>query len=528
MFWGMPRESSLDGASFAGAKPAATVQPIHGAAPLAGRHAGRIAAPLAAIVAVFVVAIVLRGVLPFNSDVGWWLTVCERMLDGQRLYIDILETNPPMAGAVYMLGAIAARVVHLRPEPVTNALIFSLVAASLALAWRAVRMSSLRELAGGGVAAWAAAVLTILPMYDFGQREHLALILFLPALAVYMLRANGERVTASAFVVAGLCAAITMSMKPYFVFGAGSCILAAAVQARDWRVLFAPENWIAGALVVLHSLCIAVFYPEYFTLIYPLVRDVYLLLKAPFVAILMTSATMLWLLAMLVVLALQRRRPKADGAVLVMMAGSFGFAVSFFLQAKGWGYHAYPMVALGLLAAGWAIAVDHQDEGSRPQRAGAMLVVALIFANACAWFNVSVDTRKIEEEVARLGPQPKILMLGGASVIGHPMVREIGGVWVSRQGAFWVREIVQRALKDDSIDPATADRLAGHVARERAGLIEDFTKHVPDVVLVDHRGGDWGSWAAADPELSGLLKDYAPVRTIDGIEILRRIDQARS
>lgn len=529
MFWGMPRGSSLDRASFAGTKPVATAPPMRPSTPFSGRRAGWSATPLPAIVAVFVVAIVLRGALPFNSDVGWWLTVCERMLDGQRLYVDILETNPPMAGAVYMLGAIAARVIHVRPELVTHALILALAAASLALAWRAVRASSLRGLAGGAVAVWAAAVLTILPMYDFGQREHLALILFLPALAVYMLRANGERVAVSAFVVAGLCAALTMSMKPYFVFGAGSCILAAAVQSRDWRVLFAPENWIAAALVVLHSVCIAAFYPEYFTLIYPLVRDVYLLLKAPFVAILLTSATMLWLLAMLVVLTLQRRRQQADNAVLVMMAASFGFAVSFFLQAKGWGYHAYPMVALGLLAAGWAIATDHHEmAGSRPQRAGVMLIVALIFANACAWFNVSVDTRQVREEVARLGPRPNILMLGAASVIGHPMVRDVGGIWVSRQGAFWVREIVQRALKDGSIDPATADRLAGHVARERAGLIEDFTKRTPDVVVVDHRGSDWGSWAAADPELSELLKAYAPVRSIDGIEILRRIDQARS
>ena len=71
-------------------------------------------------------------------------------------------------------------------------------AVSLALAWRALRFSSLRERAGGAAAAWAAALLTILPMYDFGQREHLALVAMLPALAVYVLRANRETVAPSA------------------------------------------------------------------------------------------------------------------------------------------------------------------------------------------------------------------------------------------------------------------------------------------------------------------------------------------
>jgi hypothetical protein len=114
-----------------------------------------------------------------------------------------------------------------------------------------------------------------------------------------------ERVAPSATLIAGLCAATTMNFKPYFVFAVGFCILTAAAQARDWRVLFAPENWIAAVLVAIHGICIVVFYPDYFTLIYPLVRDVYLLLKAPLLAILLTSATALWLVAIMVVLALR-------------------------------------------------------------------------------------------------------------------------------------------------------------------------------------------------------------------------------
>jgi hypothetical protein len=485
--------------------------------------------PLHAVVAVFMVAIMLRAVLPFNVDVSWWLTICERMLDGQRLYVDILETNPPMAGSVYMLGVAVARATHMRPEVVTNGLIFLLIAASLALTWRALRFSSLRERAGGAFAVWAAAVLTVLPMYDFGQREHLALVVLLPALAVYILRANGERVAPWAILIAGLCAATTMSFKPYFVFAAGFCILAAAAQARDWRVLFAPENWIAAALVVIYALCIVAFYPEYLTLIYPLVRDVYLLANKPFLVMLRELATTLWLLAIMVTLALQSRRQKADTVALVMMAGSLGFAISFFVQAKGWGYHAYPMVALGLLAAGWAVAAGGDGPaGSRRLRAGAVLLVALIFASACLRFNVSADTQFIREEVTLIAPRPKILMLSAANDIGHPMVRELGGTWVSRQQALWVREVVRQSLRDGTIDQATAGRLAGYVARERADLIEDFRKQPPDVVVIDNQNSDWGSWATADPELSALLRPYVSVKNINGIEILRRADQAQS
>jgi hypothetical protein len=413
---------------------------------------------------------------------------------------------------------------------VTDGLIFLLIAASLALTWHILQYSSLRgRVAGGALAVWAAVLLAVLPMYEFGQREHLALLAMLPAIAVYILRGNREAVTPAAVLIAALGVAITLSFKPYFAFAVGFCIFAAAAQARNWRVVFAPENWIAAALVMIYAIWIFVFYPEYFTIIYPLARDVYLLLTAPLLALFVTSATALWLGAVVIVLALQSRQQKLDAACFVLLAASFGFAISFFVQRKGWGYHAYPMVALGLLAVGCAIsAIDNERKSSRRLRVAAMLAVLAMFAKACMGFNASVDVRQIQDQVARLGPHPKILMLGAAAVIGHPMVRTLQGTWVSRQNALWVRGTVRRSLLDQTIDPQTAARLEGYVARERAGLIEDFRKQPPDVILVDNQDSDWGSWAHADPELSALLKSYTPVQTINGVDILRRTNEARS
>jgi hypothetical protein len=38
----------------------------------------------------------------------------------------------------------------------------------------------------------------------------------------------------------------------------------------------------------------------------------------------------------------------------------------------------------------------------------------------------------------------------------------------------------------------------------------------------------WGEWARADSELTQLLKPYSLVRTIEGIDILRRMEDRRS
>lgn len=346
---------------------------------------------LTAGLTVCVIALGLRWLLPFNVDVSWWLIVGERVFDGQRLYMDILETNPPMAGSVYFVGVALAQATGLRPEVVTNALVFGLIAASLMLSWRLLRDARMPgRSAARPLAVWAIILLGILPMHHFGQREHLALLFLMPALAILIRRANGDPISLGAILIAGISAAITMSFKPYFALGVGAAILAVAATARQWRILVAPENWIAGVLVVAYALWVYIAFPAYFTVIYPVVRDVYLLLTAPWLAFVVAGATTLWLAAVFVVLLL-------------------------------------------------------------------------------------------------------------------------------------LREIVRRAREDQSFDPAMSARLDGYVAAERDGLVEDFRKSSPDVVLVDNRDSDWSAWARTDPELAELLKPYAWVQRANGIDILKKV-----
>lgn len=473
-----------------------------------------------AVAAVLAAALALRGLIPFNVDVSWWLIVSERVLDGQRLYADILETNPPMAGSVYFLAVVLARAFHVRPEVMTDGLVFVLMASSLGMTWQILRHSSLwGRSAAAPLALWALLLLSVLPMYDFGQREHLALLAMLPALGVFIRRANCEPASAGTVLTAGVSAAITMSFKPYFALAVGLCIVAVALQTRRWRSLFLPEHWIAAGLLVVYGVCIYVVYPEYFTVIYPMVRDVYLLLKAPLLALLVSAATTLFVVSLMTVLVLQRQRG-FDAVLIVLLAASSGYAVAFFVQRKGWGYHAYPMIALSLMALGYAIATAGPEW--RWQRIAASVVAAALLVNGCVWSNASVDVSDIEKAVARLGPHPKILMLSGAAVIGHPMVRTLQGVWISRQEAFLIREIVRRSRLTEIFDAATTARLDGYVERERAGLIADFRTQPPDVVLIDNDNSDWGAWAQADPELSALLKPYVLTQTIRGIDVLHR------
>ena len=78
--------------------------------------------------------------------------------------------------------------------------------------------------------------------------------------------------------------------------------------------------------------------------------------------------------------------------------------------------------------------------------------------------------------------------------------------------------------ENNTVDAATDAKLNAYLALERTWLIEDFKKLPPDIVLVDNLRDGWGDWARADAELSQLLKPYALVRSVEGIDILRRTE----
>ena len=475
------------------------------------------------MVALFAAAMLLQQRLPLNLDVSWLLVAGERVLDGERLYVDIVEINPPMAVFAYLPAIALARATGLDSAVVTDGLVLTLAAVSLLAACRILRLSAkLDHVRLSFLALWAVAVVAILPMNVFAQREHIALLTFLPALAAYSLRSNREPLPIWAILVAGVGAAMTLAFKPYFAVPAVMCVAFAVVRSRSWRVLFSTENLIMGGLVTIYAIFCYVHCPEYFTVIYPIVRDTYLSWSMPMSIVFFNPATMVCAIAVVSLLWVSRQR-SLDSAALVMMVASLGFAFAFYMQRRGWSYQSYPMVALAMIAMGYVLAAD-ANLRLRHSRLTAVAILAAVFVLGSRLFSAGVPVGPIEDVVARIKPNPRILVMSGEAAIGHPLVRTLHGVWVSRQECLWIRTFTRVVHERTTVDADLDARLNGYVALERQWLIEDFKRLPPDVVLIDNLRDGWGERAKADAELAQLLKPYVFVQTIEGIDILRRVD----
>ncbi|MET0220999.1 MAG: hypothetical protein ABW213_10115 [Tardiphaga sp.] len=476
--------------------------------------------PWLAMAIVLVTAVVLRHMLSASTDVSWLLTAGERVLAGHRLYADVIETNPPMAVLAYLPGILIARLLGIAAETAVDALVFAAIGASLALSARVLkRVSVLQPGQGWPLALLAFAVLAVLPTQTFGQREHIALIALLPMLVVAVVRSEGSVPSRAEAIVAGLGAAVALSFKPHFAIALLAAWAIPVIARRSLRVLFGAEVVTVAVAMMLYAALVVIVFPEFLSVITPLVRDVYLPVHQPLAALLVKPAMWLWALALLTIFTLMRRT-RMDAPLQVVLAASLGFAVVFVLQRKGWPYHSYPMLALALLGCGWALI--NQAAKTATDRAlgvGGVIVLAALFARSMLWFNMAFDARPLQDRVARLGlAHPAILAITAEPGIGHPLVRALGGSWVSRQQALWVATYLDVMRSEGPIDPA----FEVYATRERAMLLEDLRRMPPDVVLVDDLTGHATAWMNAHPETAALLRDFERVDSVNQVGIWRR------
>jgi hypothetical protein len=475
------------------------------------------------LAAVGLFALVMLRILPTNLDVSWGLTMAEKWLDGARLYIDLIEVNPPATVFLYVMPVVIARHTGLSPEVTANGLIFLGVAVSLGVTGRILSAAKLVP----SERVWplvtiAAALLLILPAQNFGEREHIAVIAILPFLAVSWLRSVRLAPSLQGTLTAGIGAGITAIIKPYFAVAVLFAGVAAALSARSWRVLFALENWIAAAMLAAYVLFVWCIYPVYFAEMMPLLSDVYVPVKEPLAILLVHVGIPLWAIT-LVILWRRARHEMLRPPLLALLAASAGFAVAYVVQQKGWPYHSYPFLALALLALGSALVATPAQAVLRDRLMG-FLTWLWISGLSLYWMSLGGGDPALADSIRAVAPHAKVLSISSQLGSGHPAVRAAGGVWVGRVPSLWVTKGVFMLRARGGLDPAWASRLETYTERDRTMLIEDIAKERPDVILVERAPDtDWLAWALADPTLAAELANYRLDSTIGTVGILIRL-----
>ena len=114
----------------------------------------------------------------------------------------------------------------------------------------------------------------------------------------------------------------------------------------------------------------------------------------------------------------------------------------------------------------------------------------------------------LEQALARLGSHPTMLAISESLAFGHPLAREVGGIWVQRVPSLWITGAAERLIGESGGDAALRAKLAPFMRADRQRLLDDSGANKPDAILIGRIGGAAYKAFWSDPDIVAALASY--------------------
>ncbi|TQX83434.1 MULTISPECIES: hypothetical protein [unclassified Rhizobium] len=476
--------------------------------------------------AIFLISILWQQRWGTIVDTSWLITESERFLAGERLYIDLLENNPPFTIWLFLPAMLTSHWIGISPEVAIDLYTWLAVIVGLALAtviiWKADFVEGralLRQL------PLFVLLFVIFPGIAFTERDHLGTVLFLPLLALMGWRAEAKSPAVPGIwlvVSAALCGSVLVLLKPYYVLAYIAPVLYVAWRRKNLMALIAPENCIIAVTGVAYIALIFWLNPEFIQIILPQVADVYMasgdsaqvaLNYAPaYAAILL----LLWLVA-----PGERMTPLVTVAILASLAS----LAALIYQGKGWAYHAFPAISLAFVAVLCRIAASPAWRLDRATlgRLGLCLLVL-----ACSW-RPFLETQKpsadfvtavkaVSTATSRLG------FIGSDMAGAHPLTRMVGTRFPSKNNADWFGSLAF-SLSQQAAAEGDMAGAAKYIELSKAYLDEKYAEFVRfnyDLIVVEEDEPIWTDFVLGQPRFAALMSAYHIVAKDDRVAVYSR------
>ena len=430
---------------------------------------------------------------PLNHDAAWWLYIAGEMVRGRELYDALIEINPPLMGYVSMIPVLLSRVAHLRIEWVFEACVLGV--GIIVIVASAILTADIRS-RGFRYALVSAELLALVgaPGVDFGQREHLMLMLVTPYVLVVWRRVIGYRVSSRAAVLAGLAAAFGFCLKPHFVliWLAIEGWWLFRVRPRDSATYRRPELWLVVGLGLGYIAYVIIRYPSYIRLVWE-ARQLYVDFgREPLLVLL--SAPLVVPLGLATLTLTRGEDSVSELARIWLVVGVSAFAAMLF-GGKGWTYHEYPVLASVIILAILLIlaANNQRTDGATLVRYRVSVIGTCVAAILAAWSSSLIQVPQLQWKVQMLATrtpffrqlpdETAVVMLTDLIEDAFPLVEITDVRWASPfPHMWWIRA---RYAGEAAVELPELRVMSDVERRLDEALVEQIEVDEPEFVFVD-------------------------------------------
>lgn len=450
---------------------------------------------------------------PLNHDVAAVLHWSQRWLAGERLYVDLIDVNPPL---IFILSLLPAWLTRLGVGAAASIqLCVALLGAASAWLFLLARHRPTEGLVLRALLDVLPALVLVLPGYDFGQREHLMMLAALPYLMGAARRNAGER--PRGMLGGAVLAAIGFALKPHFL--AIPALVELAVLMRTRRPALGVPLLMAALWLAYLGLIVTLF-PAYVSDVLPMVRALYLGIgEGSALEVMLTPRLGTAELLLLAVSPLALRRP---GLACMLVLAAIGAWIAALVQHKGWTYHVLPVALFSLAAAAVLTAEALDGLGARPAATAALSGVMALFMVATAeapWNEIGHG----RSDAARLAAELRIHAEGQGVLVLSPLVSPIfpavtmaHAVLAQRLMTMWPLQGAYADCAPGALRYRAPEAMGPAEAVVFQGVSADFRRNRPQAVILDSESGipacdgvfDFLAYFRRNPDFAATWRHY--------------------
>jgi hypothetical protein len=454
---------------------------------------------------------------PINHDVAAILDVSKRWIEGDTLYVDVIDENLPLTFIIHTLPVFTAKLLPGGVPFWFTAWVVAGIAASFVACRHLVRLipSADHALTEALLPPVLLFLFSVLPNEHFGQREHLMLILCAPYLLASMARAEGVPTTSAIGIAIGLAAGMGLAMKPHFL-AIPAAVEIYLLMRRGWRVTLSdPIPWCIGLVAVAHFVAMYTIFSEFGLFVLPLAVEAYAPIGDAGWREVLTSNVMAPTLIALVIFGGFAVFLTGTLAARALVAFGIGAAVAAIAQAKGWPYHLLPALSVAILLAVFTLSqtVDRYLPISRsahrlPVTVISATLMVLLYFQAALYTPPFYKQREHEDSIEGLlshiveqnAPHRTVMTLSPGIYPFWPMINYVDGRMTMRFLSMWVLQGIYAGCEDFPALYNAPDTMSDTEKFVFDAVSEDFASSQPDLLIVDQIPGM--------PRCQGKLFDY--------------------
>lgn len=402
----------------------------------------------------------------YAGDKMWLLFVAQRMLEGKKLYVDIVEVNPPLICWIFALPVYLS--LHMGGMEAYRYLALSgflTLALVIYVSLRLMRFHPEFALNRKKQGAFCLLLVTVFlaftyPLYFF-DREYIFLVLAFPYLLRWLPAVRGTKIPPGLRIAVGIMAGIGFSIKPHCAVVFLCVQFLYVLKERSLAIVWSIENILIYSVASVYLSSVWLFTPEYIHTILPIEMATY-------------GAKNLraygWIFALMplmnlgIVFADFRRRHHSPYRqdILYLLALCLGFA-AYALLNNGWGYTWAPLTSMASILTGFMLWHYSYLKKQYPGQglsclqflfgmracliaflATAVISLAAVHYTLAAhcWENFSCKEHKaFLEEVSAVNEEKKFASFGTISIdfdMWPYLSRGTGAAWVTRFNNVWM------------------------------------------------------------------------------------------